>query len=615
MSDFEQATFFRTDDLEALKRVIRDFCSEKGLVETPYVRGKRENWGQVLEIPGRTIDRWAVALGTGQGGWSIVKTLPRQLLDEQPGPWFKHRIGFLARALGCDALHVTLQHRNLLTMEQAALTGEVVRSSYAALDGSGIISALDDKIHEGYIAPRIEHLGVPRSVFAAFERSPGDGFDELLEQLAGRQWADVSRALVEGDGVPFARMLMFVTRPLSSSPPTKLPPSTKPPLRMTLAVELHSPGTRYVLDGGVWVEGNTLRAANAEVGAAFVGKVAHWLGVRFSHETRMAVSHYTSLPSVFVYAEPRESVQGTDVGTEVLSIGSIAAGAELLLHVARGAGTAELEQRGPNSHRGLISFVSDLAHALIHAPVNADAAYRGFECVVPEGMRAGGTFAGECLVTTCWRRGKTAVAIEGKELRELPGLCTAMAGTPGWVALALVTPDYADEHAQGYAQESATVIVVIDVDTGQVHEVLRSDAHLTFGYTLLCFAGDVLGVRAERAEVPVIVTLDQGKREERPGDFQQWMREALRVSSTLKDLYSTDDLPILPAGPHAVVVGRHRFELAVLDLRTTQRLPLCDAGGLEPLAFSASGSRCLATTDGRRLFVGSAAIPSRPPSR
>ncbi|HEX8438328.1 hypothetical protein [Archangium sp.] len=590
MGEWGQATFFRTDDLNALERAIRDLCTEEGLVAAPYVRRKRETWDRMQYGTGATSDRWALALGAGRGGWSVVRTAPFDLLAE-PGPSGEHRLGMIARALRCDALHVSLQDGIAMVMVQASSTGEVVLSGYT-MDGP-IFHGVE--IDEEHLKPRIEYLDVPRSVHAAFECSLVDGFDELLDQLAGRRWADVSFALVEGSEVPFARVSSFVRPALDKMPP----------LRVTLAVEEHPLGTRYVLDGGVWVDDSTLDAANAEVGAAFVRKVATWLEVPVTLEPGVPRSSFC------VRAAPSECVRRVGVETEVLSIGSTE-GTEFLLHVARGVGTAELEERSPHQRRRVVGV---LARALVGTHANADAAYRGFERVVTEPTpQAVGAFAGERLVTSWWRRGKSAMALEGRELFELPGLCTAIAGTPGRVALALVTPGFVNERSQGYGQDDAAVIVVIDTNTGEVHEVLRSDASLTFGFTNLCFAGDVLGVRAERAGAPVIVTLDRGKREETPGDFQQWVREAIRVPLTVDDLYSTYDMPMLWAGPHAVVVvdasapasGRtdDGAALAVLDLRTKQRRPLFDAEGLEPLAFSASGSRCLARAGARRLFVG-----------
>ncbi len=110
------------------------------------------------------------------------------------------------------------------------------------------------------------------------------------------------------------------------------------------------------------------------------------------------------------------------------------------------------------------------------------------------------------------------------------------------------------------------------------------------------------------------MTLEGGKRKESPGDFRQWAREAMRVPLTVDDLYSTYDIPMLWAGPDAVVAveenacGGGRMDkgaaLVMLDLRTKERRPLFDAAG-QPLACSASGARCLAKVDSRRLFVGS----------
>jgi hypothetical protein len=70
MGEWGQATFFRTDDLDALERAIHELCIAEGLVAAPYVRRKRERWDRMQYGTGATSDRWALALGTGQGGWS-----------------------------------------------------------------------------------------------------------------------------------------------------------------------------------------------------------------------------------------------------------------------------------------------------------------------------------------------------------------------------------------------------------------------------------------------------------------------------------------------------------------------------------------------------------------
>ncbi|HEX8705474.1 MAG TPA: hypothetical protein VF815_41960 [Myxococcaceae bacterium] len=591
MGEWGQVTFFRTGDLDALARAIGNLCLAEGLLAAPYVRRKREKWDKMQYGTGSTSDRWAIALGAGRGGWSVVKTAPLELLAE-PGASGEHRLGIIARVLQCEALHVSLYDGTAMVIAQASPKGEVVLSGYT-LDG---LTFHGVEIDEKRIQPRIECRDVPRSVHAALERYLSDGFDELLEQLADRRWADVSLALIEGGEVPSASVLSFVRPSLDKMPP----------LQVKLAVEEHPLGTRYVLDDGVWVDDTSIDAADAAVGAAFVRKVASWLEVPVTLDPGVPRSSFC------VRAAPSERARRVGVETELLSIGS-AEGAEFLLHVARGVGIAEFEERSPHQRRRLVDL---LARALVGARTNTNATYRGFKRVVTEPTsRAVGTFSGERLVTAWWRQGKSAIAIEGRDVFELPGLCTAMASTSRQVALALVTPSLVGERAQGYRQDDAAVIVVIDVDTGEVNEVLHSDEHLTFGSTNLCFAGDVLGIQARRDRVPTVVTLDGGKQQESPGDFRQWVLEAIRAPLMVADFYSTYELPMLWAGPDAVVVIEKRARgggltnegaaLVVLDLRTKERRPLCDAVGLEPLACSASGSRCLAKIDKRRLFIGS----------
>ncbi|QRK10798.1 hypothetical protein JQX13_12430 [Archangium violaceum] len=117
MGEWGQATFFRTNDLDALERAIRDLCSEEGLVAAPYVRRERETWDRMQYGTGATSDRWALALGASRGGWSVVKTAPLDLLAK-PGPSGEHRLGIIARALRCDALHVSLQDGTAMVMAQ-----------------------------------------------------------------------------------------------------------------------------------------------------------------------------------------------------------------------------------------------------------------------------------------------------------------------------------------------------------------------------------------------------------------------------------------------------------------------------------------------------------------
>ncbi|RKH74679.1 hypothetical protein [Corallococcus aberystwythensis] len=583
-------TLFRTDDLDALGHAIRDLCLAEGLVTAPYVRRKREKWDRMQYGTGATSDRWALAFGTGLGGWSVVKTAPLELLAE-PGTSGEHRLGLIARVLGCDALHISLYGSTAMVIAQAAPTGKVMLSGYT-LDGLLFHGV---EIEEQRFKPTIEGARISPAVGAALERSASDGFNEVIEQLAGQRWVDISLKLIEGEEVPSARVLSFARPGLEK----------RTPLRLKLKMEEHPLGTRYVMDDGVWINDSSIDAANSEVGAAFVEKVARWLGVPVSLEPGVPRSLFC------VRATPSEPTHRVGFETEVVSIGDDG-GCEFLLHTARGLGIAELEERSPHQRRRL---VAQLTRALVGTRAHVDATYRDFKRVFNEPTtHAVGSFAGERLATAWWRWGHSAVAIEGHEVFELPGLCTAIAGTHRQLALALVTPGFVNGRSQGYGQKDPAAVVVIDVDTGEVREVLRSDEHLTFGFAKLCFAGDVLGVCAERDGVPTVLTLEGGTRTESPGDFRAWAREAMQAPLGVDGLYTSYELPMLWAGPDAVmVVDEHAGEkrrrnagaaLAVLDLGTQERRPFCDAAGLDPIACSASGARCLARVDTRRLFVG-----------
>ncbi|WP_148282256.1 hypothetical protein [Corallococcus coralloides] len=557
MGEWGQVTLFRTEDLDALGRVIRDICLAEGLVAVPYVRRKRETWDRMQYGTGATSDRWALALGAGLGGWSVVKTAPLELLAE-PGASGENRLGLIARRLGCEALHVSLYDVTAMVIAQAVPTGEVALSGYS-MDGASFHGV---EIEEHRLEPRIEGPGIPPSVQEALGHFLSDGFDELIEKLAGQHWVDVSLKLIDGDEIPSARVFSFMRPALEK----------RPPLRVKLAVEEHPLGTRYVLDEGVWLTSVSIDAATSALGAAFVEKVARWLEVPVALEPGVPRSLFC------VRAPPSEYTQRAGVETELVSLGDDGGG-EFLLHTWLGLGSAEIEECSPHQRSHL---VTRLTHALVGARTNDPAAYRDFERVFNEPTtHAVGAFAGERLITAWWRLGRSAVAMEGHDVFELPGLCTAIASTPRQLALALVTPGHVSGHSQGYGQKDRSVIVVIDVDTGEAREALRSDGHLTFGFTQLAFAGDLLGVSAERDGVPTIVMLEGESRTELPGDFSEWARSAMQP-------------PLGADSPHSS--------------HEPQR-PLCDAAGLEPVAFSASGARCLARIDARRLFVGMRARP------
>ncbi|NOK16157.1 hypothetical protein [Corallococcus carmarthensis] len=592
MGEWGQITLFKTRELDVLERVISDLCVTEGLVAVPYSPRKRETWDRMQYGTGATSDRWACALGSGMHGWSIAKTAPLELLAE-PGHTGESRLGKIARALGCEALHVSLYDGTAMAIAQASPTGEVVLSGYT-MDGL-VFHGME--MTEERAMPRIEGNSVPPSIQEALEESLSDGFDSLVEQLAGADWLDVSLRLIEGQALPTARVLSFARPELEK----------KPPLRVKFALEKHPLGTRYVLDEGVWLTGGSIDASDAKTGAAFVQKVAHWLDVPVSLEPSVPRSLFS------IRSTPEETDPRPGVETELYSFGDNG-GSEFILRIQKQQGTADIEERSPHQRRHLIS---QLIHGLTGARASANALYRDFQRVVEEPTtHALGTFAGERLITAWWRLGKSAIVIEGQPVLELPGLCTAIAAAGNKVALTLVTPRHVNGYSQGYGHEDPVTLRVIDIDTGDEHEVLRSDEHLMFGFSMLGFAGGVLGVRAERDGVPVVVTLDGDVVSEHPGDFRQWLRASTPLPFQVDGLYSTYETPILRAGPDAVIVAEEASPvreraISVLDLKTRELHAFSDASGLAPVAFSARGARCLARIDDRRLFVGSRMESSR----
>jgi len=212
MSEWGYLTLFRTEDLESLERAVSDLCLAEGLVAVPYVPRKRVRWDKMQYGTGTNSDQWAIAIGAGRGGWSVAKTAPFELLAE-PGLSGEHRLGTIARALHCEALHVSLYSSTPMVILEAAPTGEVVLSGFD-LEGMTFYGVAIDP--ERFL-PRIECGHVPLSVRAEITRSHCKGYFKLLDELAGRKWDDVSLTLVEGGEVPFASVLSFMRPPSAQS--------------------------------------------------------------------------------------------------------------------------------------------------------------------------------------------------------------------------------------------------------------------------------------------------------------------------------------------------------------------------------------------------------------
>lgn len=237
MGEWGYATFFHTDDLDALEEAVARVCESTGMRRVEYKPRKREKWDAMQYGTGASSDHWSLALGVGRHGWSIVRTAPFELLAE-PDDRGDHRLGAIARALGCEALHVSLYDGVAMIVAQASATGEVVLSGYT-MDGPTFHGVAID---EARFEPRIDRIELPRAVHDAVGAYLPDGFDALLAHLADAKWAEVGPALVEGKKIEGARVLSFA-RAIELEP--------VPPLRAHLAVEQHPLGRRYVLDDAV----------------------------------------------------------------------------------------------------------------------------------------------------------------------------------------------------------------------------------------------------------------------------------------------------------------------------------------------------------------------------
>lgn len=579
MGEWGYATFFHTDDLDAVESAIARVCEASGMRGVEYKPRKREQWDAMQYGTGASSDRWSLAVGAGRRGWSIVRSAPFELLAE-PTESGEHRLGLVARALGCEALHVSLYDSVAMIVAQASARGEVVLSGYTMEGPTFHGVAIDEARYE----PKIDRIELPREVHEALDRYLPDGFEALLAHLADTRWSTVGAALVEGKKIAGARVLSF-----ERATDVEL----APPLRVRFAVEDHPLGRRYVLDDAVWVEDGGIDAIDAERGAAFVRKVARWLNVPVELDPCVPLGAFALL------APPADAPRRVGVTSEVLSIGE-RQGAVLGLHTSPALSYGELEERSPTQRRRLIEI---LTHALVGRRESADAVYGEFERVFTEPTsHAMGAFAGERVVASWWRRLKSAVLIEGHEVFELDGLCNGIAATPTRVALSLVTPGHVNERSQGYGQDDPTRIVLIDVETRAVREVLRSDEHLRFGFTHLCFRGQTLGVEAARDGAKVIVSLDGERRHEQSGEFGPWAYESVARGVDVEEHYHNYSTPMIWAGPSAVVVNGE--PLAVLDLETRRKRALFACRGLTPVACSESGDRCLARTGERRLFIG-----------
>lgn len=574
-------SLLETDDVGAATRELITFFESEGWDVAPVAPRKRTKNDPMRYGTGASSRAWAVAIGPGARGFTTIATAPFGLLAE---PCLNGAAGLrlarLSSAVGCHGLHVSLQDGVALAVLETSKEG-TTRVSGCTMEGPTFQGL---EVPEDQWNASIRWNDVPRSVHAALERSSEEGFDAILESIAGgAAWATCGQDLLGGRSVQIegATTLCFVRREAEVRPAGEL--------SLCVRVEKHPLSKRIVLDDCVWIDDDGIEAADPKRGDAFLRKLAHFL-----HTSVPAGAHGVPIRA-FCSFEPPELAVGDHL--------------EVQLGLAIEGDRASLRERDPGLRR---SIVEHLAPALRGTRAHPDAAFDGFERLTTEPtVLSLGAFAGERAVAAIWRKRRTAIFVDGVEVAEVPGIATALGAASRWLAVSVAEPA-SSGRSQGYGQDSPSRLLLFAIEDlvgakrkPKPRELLASDASLTFGFTALAFSDDerAIRMRVNRKRKAGFLTLDLATGQHKHTSQDLFDDPGLRERAARFEHapWHRFGHPPMRVGTRGLVVGGE--PCLELDLETGSTRPLLGPAGLEPVAISASGARCIASIGERRLFV------------
>src|SRR5262245_44012060 len=254
MGEWGYVTFVRHADVDAVEAALGRLFAAEGMKRTE-ARPRARDQHQLQYGSGRTSKYWAVALGAGAPGWTVLRGAPAELLGEPREDGGVPRLAALAREIGADAAHVSLYDGTAAVIVEASPDGTWGLSGYT-MEGGLAFHGIP--IPEERAEPRFERTPLPAQVGRAFSSSLVDGYYGLLDTLAGdRNWDLMGGALIANERPPVSgvRLLRFERRDPG--------PRAAPPLRVGYAKAAGGRITLAAGGGAMWIDGWYAHAPDA----------------------------------------------------------------------------------------------------------------------------------------------------------------------------------------------------------------------------------------------------------------------------------------------------------------------------------------------------------------
>ncbi len=626
MSEWGYVTFVHSTDVDAIESALVRVFAAEGMRRASSAPPPR-NLHPLQYASGRTARSWALAVGAGPAGWTIVRGTPAEVLGEPREDGGVPRLVALARELGAEAAHFALYD----------VTGVIVE---AAPDGRWSLSGctLDGLEYFGIPIPeeraelRFELITLPPSLLEALgKHALSDFYYLLLETLGGTtDWEYLGKALNGGEplSIPDARLLRF-----ERADPG---PAAAAPLRVAYAKDEHGRLTLGADGGAMWIDGWFAHAPDAASGGRFLAALAAWLGVPVP----------PGEPGVPIPLFHSDDEGATSVR---ISFGDPHPGCLVVTPSPDGA-SATIEEDDPALRAHLIDLLTPMLRG---ARAKGRAVFETFEAYLTTPARhTRVAFAGEVPLVAAWDVSGTELLVDGARVASFPSrIAMGLAALRGGRVAALLADTGASYH--GISQDDHAWVVSIEMATGQVSTLLESDADLKFAHANLIASPDgdslALNVSRKQKECAALISADghirfaagcpvgwdgagpivrAGSYGEtrlgRPegdigfapletvvtpdGRFQVAIADDRAVAvidgaerrPVDEELFAPYPLVVAFAGPGGLVVGgRTPYRL---DLATGRQARLFGAKGLELGALSPSGEQVLAVT-GNKTYV------------